>query len=439
MKLLLTLLLSMAAAFAQSPDPALLAEINSIRAIDNHSHPPKLVSPGEKDDEFDALPCDPLEPNDPPVAGRADQNPQVLAAYKALWGYKYNDMTPEHMKELLAAKQRVAAEQGDNYANWVLDRLGIDVEFANRIALGRGLKPPRFRWVPFDDALMLPLNNQHVAEENPDRRFFYSREEMLLKRYMKDSNVAAIPATLEEYLASVVTPTLERQKRDGAVAIKFEAAYLRTLDFEPASQTDASTIYNQFSRGTAPSKPEYLRLQDFLFHYIAREAGRLGLPVHIHTGAGCGGYFRLSGSNPLNLDAALTDPDLRKTNFVLIHGGWPFTKEMGFHLSRPNVYTDCSEMTWLISPRALSEVLRDWLEFYPEKVLFGTDLFPGPPELNWEEVGYVTTRTAREALAIALTGMMKDGEITRARASKLAHMVLRENAEKLYGAVASSQ
>jgi uncharacterized protein len=45
----------------------------------------------------------------------------------------------------------------------------------------------------------------------------------------------------------------------------------------------------------------------------------------------------------------------------------------------------------------------------------------------------MTNRTAREALVIALTGMLRDGDITRARASELARMVLRENALRLYG------
>jgi hypothetical protein len=34
---------------------------------------------------------------------------------------------------------------------------------------------------------------------------------------------------------------------------------------------------------------------------------------------------------------------------------------------------------------------------------------------------------------MALTGMMRDGEIDRARAEELARMVLRENAQHLYG------
>jgi chemotaxis response regulator CheB len=53
--------------------------------------------------------------------------------------------------------------------------------------------------------------------------------------------------------------------------------------------------------------------------------------------------------------------------------------------------------------------------------------------MGWEEAGMVGARTGRRSLAIALTGMVRDGEITRARASVLARMVLKENAKTLYG------
>jgi hypothetical protein len=420
---------------AQTADPQLLAEINKIKAIDNHSHPPKLVSPGEKDDDFDALPCDPLEPSDPTTISRPE-NPQYLAAWKALYGYKYDDRSPEHVKELMATKQKVMQEQGDNFPNWVLDQLGIESELANRVAMGRGLQPPRFRWVPFDDALMYPLKTSSLASETPDRKFFFQRETMLLRRYMKDIGLDGIlPKTLDEYARTVITPVLEQQKKNGAVAIKFEAAYLRSLDFGPSEPLDAvQQIYLHYVKSGVPPNAEYTRLENALFRYIAREAGRLGLPVHFHTGGGCGTYFNLMGSNPALLDSVLNDPSLRKTNFVLLHGGaGPFTKYVSYLMMKPNVYADFSEQTWLISTRKLSEVLRDFLEWYPEKVLFGTDLYPNTPVINWEEIGWQTSQSGREALAIALTGMMQDGEITRERALELAHMVLHDNAAKLYG------
>lgn len=415
-----------------SPDPQIMAEINKTKAFDNHTHVPKVVAANEKDDDFDALPCDPLEPTDPPLMARPE-NPRFLEAWRKLFAYKYNDRAPAHVRELLATKQRIAQEQGDKYPSWVLDQLGIEYMLANRVAMGRGLDPARFLWVPFDDALLTPLDNSSLAD-NPDRKIFYQREAALARRYTADSGLTTLPPTLDEYVNRIVVPTLDRQKKAGAVAIKFEAAYLRPLNFAQPQPEEAGKIYARYAPGGVPDNSDYLKLQDFLFRAIAQHAGRLGLAMHIHTGAGCGGYFDLPGSNPSLLESVLNDQSLRKTNFVLIHGGaGPYTKVTSFLLGKPNVYTDFSEQDALISTRALSTVIRDWLEWYPEKVLFGTDLAPGTPGIGWEEIGYSNATTGREALGLALTGMLNDGEITRERALELARMVMRENALKLYG------
>jgi len=334
---------------------------------------------------------------------------------------------------LVAAKERVKQEQGADYPAWVLDKMGIETMFANRVAMGPGLAPPRFRWVPFADALLVPLNNDGGKRRNADYKWFYEHADKLLKRYLSDLHLDGPPGSLSEYLAKVVTPTLERQKREGAVALKFEAAYLRLLDFEPAGEADATRVYGRYARGGEPSEGEYRKLQNFLFYFIAREAGRLGLAIHFHSMPGCGDYFMQRGANPLLMEAAFNDPSLRRTNFVIIHGGWPYTKEVAGLFQHPNVYADFSLQDLFLYPRALTAVLRDWLEAYPEKVLFGTDSSTGPPELDWEQSGWLAAHTARQALAAALTGMINDGEVTRERAAEIARMVLRENAVKLYG------
>ncbi len=66
-------------------------------------------------------------------------------------------------------------------------------------------------------------------------------------------------------------------------------------------------------------------------------------------------------------------------------------------------------------------------------MMFGTDLYTGSGEIDWEEIGWITTQDARQALAIALTSMIQDGLISRERASEIAHMVLHDNAARLYG------
>lgn len=430
--LMLLLILPPLQAAQTTADPQLVAEIAKIKAIDNHAHPLRFVAEGDKpDDEYDALPLEGLDPfGMPPRVNPA--NPEYIGAWRALFGYKHDDMSEAHIKELAAAKQRVMRERGDGYPVWVLDQIGIETMFANRVAMGRGLTSPRFRFVSFVDPLMYPLNNEAARRASPDYRVCFAGEEKLLKRYLAESKVDALPATLDDYLKKVVAATLERHKRDGAIAVKFEAAYLRSLDFDDAPESEAKRVYAKYVKGGEPPALEYKALQDYLFRYISRESGRLGMAVHIHSIDGAGSYYKQSGSNPLLLESAFNDPGLRKTNFVIVHGGYPFTRHTASLMSKSNVYADFSAQTFLLYPRALSEVLRNWLEFYPDKVLFGTDAFALTPEAGWEEGGWLAVATARQALALALTGMMNDGEITRDRAIELARMVMRENAERLY-------
>src|SRR5262249_34001269 len=99
-----------------SPDmsPEILAEINRIRAIDNHAHPVRFVSAGEQDREFDALPVDNMEPASDPLQLRPD-DAAVLEAWRALWNYPYNDTTQMHLREWNdQRKQEVARQKGDS-------------------------------------------------------------------------------------------------------------------------------------------------------------------------------------------------------------------------------------------------------------------------------------------------------------------------------------
>jgi uncharacterized protein len=418
---LLPLALILAAACGPAPraplaDPDLAAEIDQIRAIDNHAHPVRWVAAGEAPDRgFDALPVDNMEPQSEPVNLRPGA-PALLDAQHALFAAQ--------------PKAQVMQEKRDQYPAWVLDQMGVEIMLANRVEMGPSIHPPRFRWVPYVDALIFPLDNSKLAARNPDRAAFFSLEDKLRKHYLQAAYLEATPATLSEYLARVVTPTLERQKAGGAVAEKFEAAYLRSLAFDPVERSVAERIY---SRKGAPSENEYKPLQDFLFRYIAAECGRLGMAVHFHTNAGAGGYFEVAGANPLLLESVLNDPALRKTRFVMLHGGWPFTREIGALLTKPNAYLDFSSQSLVLPPATLAQSIREWLEYVPEQVLFATDAYPYSNEMGWEESGWMAARGGRQALAIALTTMVREGEITRARASQLAHMVLHDNAAKLYG------
>jgi predicted TIM-barrel fold metal-dependent hydrolase len=117
----------------------------------------------------------------------------------------------------------------------------------------------------------------------------------------------------------------------------------------------------------------------------------------------------------------------------MLHGGWPFVREAGALLQKPNAYLDFSQEALTFPPRTMATWLREWLETYPDKVLFGTDGYPFSESMGWEEAEWIANRNAREALGLALTGMMRDGEISRERAEAIAQMVLRGTAAGLYG------
>ncbi len=422
----------LASGVARDIEPEIAEIIATTPAIDNHAHP-VLPPPNDiTDRNFDALPVDNMEPETDPVAWRAD-NPQLAAAWKALWGFDGSPpLDAEGMKRLNAARQIVKAREGARYADWVLDRSNVGTMLGNRVVMGPGLSKPRFEWVPYIDALLFPLDNS-TLETTPDRKQFFPLEERLRTQYLNAVGMNTVPPTLEGYLKRVVTPTLERQKAEGAVAEKFEVAYLRGFDFADTPRADADRIYAKWIGRTAPDPSEYKALQDFLFRYIAAECGRLGMPVHLHTMSGGGSYFDIGRDNPLLLESIFNDPRLRKTRFVMLHGGWPFVREAGSLLQKPNVYLDFSQQALIFPPRTMATWLREWLETYPDKVMFGTDGYPFSASLGWEEATWIAAHNARQALGLALTGMWRDGEINRTRAAEIARMVMRGTAANLYG------
>jgi hypothetical protein len=153
------------------PDPEIAAFIGKIRAVDNHSHA-NSVAPGDTD--ADALPLDGI-PFELPVPLRPE-SPDWLAAYKALYRYPHADLGDAHLKELRATMEGVAKEQGDRFPAWVLDQVGTEVLLANRVAMGPGLAPPRFRWVSYVDALLLPLSTKSEVATPPDREKLFPLE-----------------------------------------------------------------------------------------------------------------------------------------------------------------------------------------------------------------------------------------------------------------------
>jgi len=402
----------------------LLPQIDRIPIYDNHSH---ATFPDDSDMDAQAAP-----PDESSVLRLRDSNPEFVAGAKALFGYPYDDFQPEHAKWLIDKKKAAEKAGGTAYWDSILDKLNIETCLANRVALGPYLNPQRFHWVFFVDSFLFPLDNRDQTGKNPDMGVYIPLQEKILKRYLQQEKVSGLPADLAGY-ESFVRQTLADNQRKGGVAMKFEAAYFRSLYFSDPPRERAEAIYLKYHAGGVPSSEDYRTFQDYLFRVMIDQAGKLNLPVHFHSAVGIGDYFSLRNGNPLNLENVLRDPRYRKTKFVLIHGGYPYTLEMIWLTAAKNVYTDSSLVGYYVYPSELKNILKQWISLYPERMMFGSDAFPFNDAVGAEETFWLAARSARTALAAALAELVAEGAFTEEKALELARLYLHDNAAHLYG------
>ncbi len=400
----------------------LLPQIEKIPIFDHHAHP------GFPDDpDVDAM----ASPPGSAALRERSTNPELVAASKALFGYPYNDLAPEHAKWLVQKKAELKKEQGNEYFSNLLDKLNIERSVANRAMMADYLNPKRFPWVFFVDSFMWPFDNQRETNRNPDEQVYIPLQEKMLHRYMKQEGVDTLPPKFDDYLA-FVSRTLEDNQKKGGIGMKFEAAYFRPLKFGDPTREQAEDVYQRFVVGGIPSEQEYRTFQDYIFRYLVREGGRLHLPVHIHTAVGIGDYFDLSKGNVMNLENVLRDPRYSNVTFVLLHGGYPLEREAIWLAAVKNVYLDSSFMEIVEYPSAFKDSLKQWLETFPDKITFGSDSFPYNDTLGAEESYWLGVTSARTALAAALAEMISMGEVTEPEALHMAHAYLHDTAASLY-------
>jgi predicted TIM-barrel fold metal-dependent hydrolase len=148
--------------------------------------------------------------------------------------------------------------------------------------------------------------------------------------------------------------------------IKSMLAYTRTLDVQPVGFREAETLYRKRQAGSK-------HLHYFLWAALAEFAGRHGLPFVIHTGI-IGRGRPPQDCNPALLHGLVDDPRCEKTTFVLIHTGYPYSRELVLMaFSRPNIQID---FVWLpmLGFETAEQALGEFLEMIPlHRFTIGTD------------------------------------------------------------------
>jgi len=231
-------------------------------------------------------------------------------------------------------------------------------------------------------------------------------------------NAASVRDAIRRFLGII--------KAEGAVAIKSQHAYSRTLKHERVSKAAATRALGKVigTRGR-PSRAELHQLQDFMFWTLCEEAGEAGLVFQIHTGIQSN-WGRMADSDPRHLMEPIGA--CRKTRFDLFHAGYPFTIELGLMAKHyPNIWPNMAWM-YVITMEGSRRTLNEWIDLVPgHRILgFGSDV--GWPELV---VGHASM--ARLCIADVLAAKVSLDLLTEARARHLIHQLLRDNAIELYG------
>ena len=401
----------------------LLPQIEAIRAFDNHGHPGYA---NDTDVDAMAIPAD----SSAPLRLR-DENVEILDAVKFLFNYPYSDFLPEHQRWLVDQKAAAKAKLGAGYFSHILDQVGIETAVANRVSMPPYLDPARFRWVFFVDNFLFPFDTQQLETRNPDQKLNLPLERKLLTRNLKQAHLENLPSDFRDYL-KFVTGIVEADKAAGGVGIKFEIAYFRSLHFDDPEESRAAAIYAKYRQSDVPTAAEYRDFQDYVFRYLLREAARLHLPVQIHTSVGGGDFYMIEESSVMGLENILRDPRYENVTFDLLHGGYPHQSEAIWLTARKNVYLDSSLMGIFVYPAELHRILKQWLELFPDKIVFGSDTFPLSDANGAEEGYWLALKSARLAVAAALAEMVSEKEINEAQALQMARAYLHDTAAKIY-------
>ncbi len=337
------------------------------------------------------------------VKGRAFYR-SLFRALKELYNFKLPEISRDSWKEL--SKKIGEASREENWQKMILkDKANIDLiiwdqfwEMGNT-QVDREIFNPVFRIDPF-----LIGYNREVKSHDGVSPYDYAEK---LKFNIR---------TFDDYLDFIVF-AIEKNKNEGAVAIKCATAYERSIDFQSVRKEEARRVFG-LSEEQVPDRAKKL-FGDYIMHFIVEKAIDHNLPIQIHTG-----LARLEGSNPMNLISLISR--YPEAKFVLFHGGYPWTSQIcAIAFTYHNVYLD---LVWLpiLSPEVATRTLHEWIDMVDvDRITWGGDCWT-------VEETYGALLTAREVVVRVLGEKIERKYLSQESAIDIAWKIFRNNAVELY-------
>ncbi|MDP2860068.1 MAG: amidohydrolase family protein [Bacillota bacterium] len=210
----------------------------------------------------------------------------------------------------------------------------------------------------------------------------------------------------------------------GSAGLKSYIAATTGLGVEPASEASAETQYPEFLAGKARQTKAF---NDFMFCRAADHCIDMDVPLQVHTCIFGGRNLTMEAVRPSLLQPFLQHRRGANLKLVLVHGGFPWVEEAAALAALfPDVWLDMSQ--WVVwNPLMAAQRLLTILTIAPaNRVMYGSD---GAfiPEFHW-----FGALTGREAVAQAMTELVRGEFLDEAQALTMARMILADNARALY-------
>jgi uncharacterized protein len=211
-----------------------------------------------------------------------------------------------------------------------------------------------------------------------------------------------------------------------AVGLKSIVAYRGGFAFDPArpSRNEVVRAAGAFIAGGGGRLADPVLLRHGIWAG-ADLAGERGLPIQFHSGWGDPDLV-LHLANPTLLTGLIRELAAVDVDVVFLHC-YPFHRDAAYLAAMyPNVYFDVGSALHYSGPSART-LLAEAMEVSPfTKLLFSTDAF------GVAEQYYLGSMLHRRALRAILDGWIADGHADAAEADRIAELIGRGNAKRIY-------
>lgn len=214
-------------------------------------------------------------------------------------------------------------------------------------------------------------------------------------------------------------------KKDGFVGVKVHLAEQVGFGVLPVREDEAISVFSKAKAGDAAA---YKKLYTAVFTAVLLQCQELDVPVHLHSGF-TGGIWKgpIHDADPFLLGPFLKQPEFLKTKVILLHAGYPWTRQAGqmAHVL-PHMWVDMGQVTpW--AALGLVDCYRDVMSWAPlSKIVVGS----GGHEIP--EIAWLSAKTAKIALAEVLGDAVRLGLMEQKYAEMAGRMILHDNAARLY-------